>query len=100
MRFILAATLALASTGVFAEEGAAAGAAAPADAKAVNTVCVMCGSPVDAKVKPVAGKTKDGKAVAIGCCSQKCADEVGKAPDTYVDAAVANQKFNSKNPAK
>jgi hypothetical protein len=95
MRFVLAATLALASVGAFAAEGGAATAAA-ADAKAVNTVCVMCGAPVDAKVAPVSGKTKDGKAVAIGCCSQKCADEVTKAPDTYVDAAVANQKFSSK----
>jgi hypothetical protein len=95
MRFLLAATLALASVGAYAADDAKAPAAA-ADAKAVNTVCVMCGNPVDAKVKPVAGKTKDGKAVEIGCCSQKCADEVAKAPDTYVDAAVANQKFNSK----
>jgi hypothetical protein len=98
MRFILAATLALASIGAYAADEA--GTAAPADAKAVNTVCVMCGKPVDAKIKPVAGKTKEGKAVMIGCCSQKCADEVAKAPDTYVDAAVNNQKFNSKNPAK
>jgi hypothetical protein len=100
MRFILAATFALASVGAYAaDEGAAPGAAAPADAKAVNTVCVMCGKPVDAAVKPVAGKTKDGKVVMIGCCSQKCADDVAKSPDTYVDAAVNNQKYSSKAPA-
>jgi hypothetical protein len=95
MRLILAATFALASIGAYAADEAAAP-VAPADAKAVNTVCVMCGKPVDPAVKPVAGKTKDGKVVLIGCCSQACADEVAKAPDTYVDAAVANQKFSGK----
>lgn len=104
MRIALILAMAFATTSAFAE--AAAGADAPkadapkADGKAVNTVCVACGKPVDAKVAPIAGKTKEGKEVMIGCCSDACATVVKKDPAKYADSAVANKAWKADVPVK
>src|SRR4051812_44334264 len=93
MRSLLALALVAAPFAVIAAADGAAPAPAAADAKAVNTVCVMCGKPVDAKVAPIEGKTKDGKTVLIGTCSDACAAEVKKSANDYADAAVANKQW-------
>lgn len=102
MRFALIMALTFAGTSLFAE--AAAGASdkgKEASAKAaVNTNCVGCGKPVDAKVAPIAGKTKEGKEVMMGCCSDACATEVKKNPDQFADAAVANKAWKKEDAVK
>jgi hypothetical protein len=90
MRFALAIALAFASVSVFAADEAKTD--AKADAKAVNTVCPLDGNKVDAKVAPVAGKTKDGKTVEIGACCADCAAKIKAKADDYADDAVKNQK--------
>ncbi|MBA3708395.1 MAG: hypothetical protein H0W83_06225 [Planctomycetes bacterium] len=66
---------------------------APADSKAVNTICPACGHDVDAKVAPVAATTKDGKKVLIATCSEACMKKCTEHPEKYVDAAVANKSM-------
>ncbi len=59
MRTLLVLSIAFASmTTAFSEDKATSNAN---DAKAVNAVCPMDGKPVDPKIAPVAGKTKEGK---------------------------------------
>ena len=87
IRIAIALALALGASSLFSADDASA--------KAVNTVCVACGAPVDAKVAPVAAKTKEGKDVLIGCCSDKCAAEVKKNPAQYADAAVMNKAWKA-----
>ncbi len=100
MRIALILALTLAGSSLFAE-AAAPGAAKEASAKpAVNTNCVACGKPVDAKLAPIAGKTKEGKEVMMGCCSEGCATEVKKNADQYADAAVANKAWKKDEAAK
>lgn len=103
MRLIaILALVAFSSGAAFAE--AAGGGAAPApaatDSKAVNNVCVACGMAVDAKVAPVAGKSKESKEVMMGCCSDKCATEVKKTPDQYVESAIQNRAWKKEEKVK
>lgn len=60
--------------------------AAPAAGVPVNTVCAICGMPVDPKL-PTA--TYQGKIIGFGCkaCPPRFADE----PDRYGPAALKNQ---------
>ncbi len=99
MRFVLAIALAFASASVFAEAAdKAADKGKEMSAKAaVNTVCPLDGAKVDAKVAPVAGKTKEGKEVAIGSCCAECAGKIKDIKDSSAaDAAVANKKMEEK----
>ncbi len=100
MRFALALVMAFATTSLFAEAAAPAAGAAVSTA-AINSVCPLDGAKIDAKVAPVAGKTKEGKEVQIGSC---CADCAGKIKDmkgtAAADAAVANKKIEEKSDKK
>lgn len=99
MRFALALVMAFATTSLFAEAAAPAAGAAVSTA-AINSVCPLDGAKIDAKVAPVAGKTKEGKEVMMGCCSEGCATEVKKNADQYADAAVANKAWKKDEAAK
>ena len=62
-----------------------------ADDKAINTTCPKSGKPCDGThVAHV--KDKDGKAVTVAGCCDKCTKEVEKDPAKYVPAAQANKK--------
>lgn len=61
-------------------------AAPPADAKPVNTVCALCGMPVNPKLGTAVYK---GKVIGFGCKS--CPEEFRKDPDRYGPAFLANQ---------
>jgi hypothetical protein len=96
---LLISCLALLSASGVAADSATPAPAAPAaapSAQAVNTICPISGEAVDPSVPTIAGKTSDGKTVAIGMCCSKCAAVVAKNPDAYADAAVANQKASAK----
>jgi hypothetical protein len=83
----------LAAVAVIAVRAPAADPPAPAAAKPpVNTVCPVDGNKVDAKIPPIAGKTKEGKTVMIATCSEADAATVREHPDQYADDAVANRK--------
>ncbi len=58
----------------------------PADAVPVNTVCAICGMPVDPKL-PTA--LYQGKVIGFGC--KRCPSEFASNPDVYGPAALANQ---------
>ena len=66
------------------------------DGKAINTIDPVTGDKVDAKLAPVEAKAKDGKTILIGVSSEKSAATIKKNPETYVDAALANKKSESK----
>jgi hypothetical protein len=99
MRVLILALLGLAPLTGCAEDGATP---AAGDPKAVNTICPMCGKPVDAHIASVAAQTSDGKDVQIGTCSAECRKDCEKKPNDYADDAVTNRRheFNGKNNPK
>ncbi len=58
----------------------------PADAAPVNTVCAICGMPVDPKLPTT---LYQGKVIGFGC--KRCPAEFASNPDAYGPAALANQ---------
>lgn len=61
-------------------------AAAPADAKPVNTVCAVCGMDVDPSIKP---GSYQGKLIGFGCGA--CPPKFAKDPERYGPSALRNE---------
>lgn len=65
--------------------------AAFADDKPVNTVCPKSGKAADGAIVAHV-KDKDGKAVTVATCCDKCKAKVEADAAKYVEAAKANKK--------
>ena len=65
--------------------------AAFADDKPVNTICPKSGKAADGTIVAHV-KDKDGKAVAVATCCEKCKGKVEADAAKYVEAAKANKK--------
>ena len=62
-----------------------------ADDKPANTVCPKSGKAADGTIVAHV-KDKDGKAVAVATCCDKCKAKVEAEPAKYVEAAKTNKK--------
>ena len=62
-----------------------------ADDKPVNTVCPKSGKAADGTIVAHV-KDKDGKAVAVATCCEKCKGKVEADAAKYIEAAKTNKK--------